>query len=95
MGCVKFWKAGDKKAPDSNQTLTKNFQFNYNTKGAKMEAFIISVLTSLIVTYTMMHYHIYKVNELYKKYMDFETSSVKKFAEDIISKLPKNSSPEE
>jgi DNA-3-methyladenine glycosylase I len=35
------------------------------------------------------------VNELYKKYMDFETSSVKKFAEDIISKLPKNSSQEE
>ena len=63
-----------------------------NQKGEFMEAFIISVLTSLIVTYTMMHYHIYKVNELYKKYMDFETSSVKKFAEDIISKLPKNSS---
>lgn len=61
-------------------------------KGGEMETFIISVLTSLIVTYTMMHYHIYKVNELYKKYMDFETSSVKKFAEDIISKLPKNSS---
>ena len=60
-----------------------------------METFIISVLTSLIVTYVMMHYHIYKVNELYKKYMDFETSSVKKFAEDIISKLPKNSSQEE
>lgn len=57
-----------------------------------MQTFIISVLTSLIVTYTMMHYHIYKVNELYKNYMDFETSSVKKFAEDVISKLPKNSS---
>ena len=57
-----------------------------------METFIISVLTSLIVTYTMMHYHIYKVNELYKKYMDFEKSSVRKFSEDIISKLPKNSS---
>lgn len=57
-----------------------------------METFIISVLTFLVVTYTMMHYHIYKVNKLYKKYMDFETSSVKKFAEDIISKLPKNSS---
>ena len=57
-----------------------------------METLIISVLTSLIVTYTMMHYHIYKVNELYKNYMDFETSSVKKFAEDIISKLSKNSS---
>ena len=40
----------------------------------------------------MMHYHIYKVNELYKKYMEFEKSSVKEFAEDIISKLPKNSS---
>lgn len=39
-----------------------------------------------------MHYYIYKVNELYKKYMDFEISSVKKFAEDIINKLPKNSS---
>lgn len=60
-----------------------------------METFIISVLTSLIVTYTMMHYHIYKVNELYKKYMDFETSSIRKFVEDIISKLPKNSSQEE
>ena len=57
-----------------------------------MESLIISILTSFIVTSTMMHYHIYKVNELYKKYMDFETSSVKKFAEDIISKLPKNSS---
>ena len=57
-----------------------------------METLIISVLTSLIVTYTMMHYHIFKVNELYKNYMDFETSSVKKFAEDIISKLSKNSS---
>ena len=61
-------------------------------KGDIMETLIISVLTSLIVTCTMMHYHIYKVNELYKKYMDFEKSSVKKFAEDIISKLPKNSS---
>ena len=60
-----------------------------------METLIISVLTSLIVTSTMMHYHIHKVNELYKKYMDFETSSVKKFAEDIISKLPKNPSQEE
>lgn len=58
-----------------------------------METFIISVLTSLIVTYVMMHYHIYKVNELYKKYMDFETSSVKKFAEDIISKFPKKFFP--
>lgn len=45
-----------------------------------MEALIISVLTSLIVTSTMMHYHIYKVNELYKKYMDFEKSSVEEFA---------------
>ena len=61
-------------------------------EGDIMETLIISVLTSLIVTYTMMHYHIYKVNELYKKYMDFETSSVKKFSEDIISKLSKNSS---
>ena len=60
-----------------------------------MESLIISILTSFIVTSTMMHYHIYKVNELYKNYMDFETSSVKKFAEDIISKLPKNSSLEE
>ncbi|RRD33085.1 DNA-3-methyladenine glycosylase [Streptococcus sp. OH4692_COT-348] len=60
-----------------------------------METFIISILTSFIVTSTMMHYHIYKVNELYEKYMDFETSSVKKFSEDIISKLPKNSSQEE
>ncbi|EID32033.1 hypothetical protein HMPREF1110_1197 [Streptococcus mitis SK579] len=60
-----------------------------------MESLIISILTSFIVTSTMMHYHIYKVNELYKKYMDFETSSVKKFAEDIISKLPKNSFQEE
>ncbi|RSJ95691.1 hypothetical protein D8785_07095 [Streptococcus australis] len=57
-----------------------------------METFIRSVLISLIVIYTLMHYYIYKVNELYKKYMDFETSSVKKFAEDIINKLPKNSS---
>ena len=57
-----------------------------------METFIRSVLISLIVIYTLMHYCIYKVNELYKKYMDFETSSVKKFAEDIINKLPKNSS---
>ena len=56
-----------------------------------METLIISILTSFIVSTTMMHYHIYKVNELYKKYMDFESSSVKKFAEDIISKLPKNS----
>lgn len=60
-----------------------------------METLIISILTSFIVSTTMMHYHIYKVNELYKKYMDFESSSVKKFAEDIISKLPKNSSLEE
>lgn len=60
-----------------------------------METFIISVLTSLIVTCTMMHYHIYKVNELYKKYMDFEKSSVEEFAKSITSKLPKNSSQEE
>lgn len=60
-----------------------------------METLIISILTSFIVSTTMMHYHIYKVNELYKKYMDFESSSVKKFAEDIISILPKNSSLEE
>ena len=60
-----------------------------------METLIISVLTSFIVTSTMMHYHVYKVNELYKKYMDFEKSIVKKFVEDIISKLPKNSSQEE
>lgn len=57
-----------------------------------METFIISVLTSFIVTSTMMHYHIYKVNELYKKYMDFEKSSVEEFAKSIISRLPKNSS---
>ena len=60
-----------------------------------METLIISILTSFIVSTTMMHYHIYKVNELYKKYMDFESSSVKKLAEDIISILPKNSSLEE
>ena len=60
-----------------------------------METLIISVLTSLIVTYTMMHYHIYKVNKLYKKYMDFEKSSVEEFAKSITSKLPKNSSLEE
>ena len=57
-----------------------------------METFIISVLTSFIVTSTMMHYHIYKVNELYKKYMDFEKSSVEEFAKSITIKLPKNSS---
>lgn len=60
-----------------------------------METLIISALTSFIVSTTIMHYHIHKVNELYKKYMVFEKSSVKKFAEDIISKLPKNSSQEE
>lgn len=60
-----------------------------------METFIISVLTSFIVASTMMHYHIYKVNELYKKYMDFEKSSVEEFAKSIISRLPKNSSREE
>ena len=60
-----------------------------------METFIISVLTSIIVTSTMMHYHIYKVNELYKKYMDFEKSSVEEFAKSITSKLPKNSFQEE
>lgn len=57
-----------------------------------METLIISILTSFIVSTTMMHYHIHRVNILYKKYMDFEKSSVKKFSEDIISKLPKNSS---
>ena len=60
-----------------------------------METLIISILTSFIVSTTMMHYHIHRVNILYKKYMDFESSSVKKFAEDIISILPKNSSLEE
>lgn len=60
-----------------------------------METFIISVLTSFIVTSTMMHYHIYKVNELYKKYMDFEKSSVEEFAKSITSRLSKNSSREE
>jgi len=40
----------------------------------------------------MMHYHIYKVNELYKKYMDFEKSSVEEFAKSITSRLSKNSS---
>lgn len=60
-----------------------------------METFIISVLTSLIVICTMMHYHIYIVNELYKKYMDFEKSSVEEFAKSITSRLPKNSSQEE
>ena len=57
-----------------------------------METFIISVLISSIVTYTLMHYQIYKVNELYKKYMDFEKSSVEEFAKSITSRLPKNSS---
>ena len=60
-----------------------------------METFIISVLISSIVTYTLMHYQIYKVNELYKKYMDFEESSVEVFAKSIISKLSKNSRREE
>ena len=60
-----------------------------------MESLIISILTSLIVTSTMIHYHIYKVNELYKKYMDFEKSSVEEFAKSITSRLPKNSSQEE
>lgn len=60
-----------------------------------MESLIISILTSFIVTFTMMHYHIYKVNELYKKYMDFEKSSVEEFAESITSRLSKNSSQEE
>ena len=60
-----------------------------------MQTFIISVLTSFIVTSTMMHYHIYKVNELYKKYMDFEKSSVEEFAKSITSRLSKNPSREE
>ena len=60
-----------------------------------METFIISILTSFIVSTTMMHYHIHRVNILYKKYMDFEKSSVEEFAKSIISKLPKNSSLEE
>lgn len=42
-----------------------------------------------------MHYHIHRVNILYKKYMDFEKSSVEEFAKSITSRLPKNSSPEE
>jgi len=64
-------------------------------EGEGMQTFIISVLTSFIVTSTMMHYHIYKVNELYKKYMDFEKSSVEEFAKSITSRLSKNSSREE
>ena len=60
-----------------------------------METFIISVLTSFIVTSTMMHYHIYKVNELYKKYMDFEKSSVEEFSKSITSRLSKNPSRED
>lgn len=60
-----------------------------------METLIISALTSFIVSTTIMHYHIYKVNELYKKYMNFEKSSVEEFAKSITSKLPKNSSQEE
>ena len=64
-------------------------------KGDIMETLIISVLTSFIVTSIMMYYHIYKVNELYKKYMDFEKSNVEEFAKSITSRLPKNSSQEE
>ena len=60
-----------------------------------METLIISALTSFIVSTTIMHYHIHKVNELYKKYMDFEKSSVEEFAKSITSKLPKNSFQEE
>lgn len=60
-----------------------------------METLIISALTSFIVSTTIMHYHIYKVNELYKKYMDFENSSVEEFAKSITSRLSKNSSQEE
>lgn len=60
-----------------------------------METLIISVLTSFIVSTTIMHYHIHKVNELYKKFMDFEKSSIEEFAKSITSRLPKNSSQEE
>lgn len=60
-----------------------------------MESFIVSILTSFIVTSAMMHYHIYKVNELYEKYMDFEKSSIEEFAKSITSRLPKNSSLKE
>ena len=58
-----------------------------------METLIISILTSFIVSTTMMHYHIHRVNILYKKYMDFEKSSVEEFAKSIISKLPKKFFP--
>ena len=57
-----------------------------------METLIISILTSFIVSTTIMHYHIHRVNILYKKYMDFEKSSVEEFAKSITSRLPKNSS---
>lgn len=59
-----------------------------------METLIISVLTSFIVSTTMMHYHIYRVNEMYKKYMDFEKSSIEEFSKSLTSKLPKSSSQE-
>lgn len=59
-----------------------------------METLIISALTSFIVSTTIMHYHIYKVNELYKKYMDFEKSSIEEFSKSLTSKLPKSSSQE-
>lgn len=67
----------------------------YLKKGDTMETLIISILTSFIVSTTMMHYHIHRVNILYKKYMDFEKSSVEEFAKSITSRLPKNSSQEE
>ena len=60
-----------------------------------METLIISILTSFIVSTTIIHYHIRRVNILYKKYMDFEKSSVKEFVKPITSRLSKNSPQEE
>lgn len=55
-----------------------------------METIVISALTSFIVCYFMMKWHIHILEKLYEKYVDFENSNIEKFVNDIKRNIQGN-----
>lgn len=52
-----------------------------------MTSFFISLITSVIVSLTIMKFHMRMVDKTLDKYMNLEESNIKKFSEDIINRL--------
>ena len=55
-----------------------------------MTSFFISLITSVIVSLTIMKFHMRMVGKLLERYMDLEKSNIEKFVKELRTNMPKD-----